>query len=77
MTDEVGCQGINSKHKVIEPQDLDHGDHAYMAWVERVDCFKLHSHFKLMRARSSSCRILKTNTILGSERLVLEKHLPS
>ena len=58
MTHEVSRQGIHPENKVVKPQHLDNSDHANMAWVEWIDSFEFHAHFKLVNAWSSPSGIL-------------------
>ena len=58
MAHEVSRQGIHTENKVVKPQHLDNSNHANMAWVERIDSFEFHSHFKLVHAWSSPSGIL-------------------
>ena len=60
MTHKVSRQRIDSKHEVVEPQDLDHRHYTHMTRVERVDSLEFHAHFKLVNARGCSRRVLKT-----------------
>lgn len=62
MTHKVSGQGIDSKHEVVEPQDLDHRHYTHMTRVERVDSLEFHAHFKLVNARGCSRRVLKIKT---------------
>ena len=58
VADKVSRQRIHSKDKVVESQHLYHSHYTYVAWVERVDCFKLHANFELVKARSGSGGVL-------------------